>query len=50
MKKVTFTFVVSDKVAKEIENEIIWGKWANAFSVLEEKSKNSKYDCEEYEG
>ena len=50
MKKVTFTFVVSDKVAKDIENEFIWGKWANAFSVLEENCEESDYDIEEYEG
>lgn len=51
MKKVTFTFIVSDDVLEnEISNELIFGSYAEAARIADEFSTDSDYKVEEYEG
>ena len=34
MKKVTMTFVVSDSIADDVQNEMTWGEMGNAARIL----------------
>lgn len=47
MKKVTLTFVVENKVAESISNELTWGEMGNAASILNEKCVESDYNIED---
>lgn len=47
MKKVTMTFVVTNKVAESISNELAWGEMANAARILNENCVESDYDIED---
>lgn len=49
MKKVTLTFVVSDKVADDIQNDLEWGEMGNVANTLNENCEQSDYDIEEVE-
>lgn len=49
MKKVTLTFIVSDKVADDIQNELSWGEMANAAAYLNFNCQESDYDIEDYQ-
>lgn len=47
MKKVTMTFVVDNKTAKEIENELAWGEMGNAATILNKNCVESDYNIED---
>jgi len=46
MKIVTLTFVVSDKVADDIQNDLAWGDIGNAVETLNANCDESDYDIE----
>lgn len=50
MKKVTFTFVVSDEVVEEMSNELSFGNYGSAATICEESAEDINYSIEEYEG
>ncbi len=50
MKKVTFTFIVSDDVIEEMSNELSWGNYADAARIAEENCEGVDFNIEEYEG
>lgn len=50
MKKFTFSFIVKDETIDNIQNDLLWGNWQNAFNTLEEECEESDYHQEEYEG
>ena len=47
MKKVTMTFVVSDEVANEIQNDLAWGLYDNAAKFMYENGEESRYDIDD---
>jgi len=47
MKKVTLTFIVSDEVANDIQNDFAWGEMGNAASYLNRNCVESDYDIED---
>lgn len=47
MKKVTMTFVVNNKVAKDVENELAWGEMGNAATILNRECVESDYNVED---
>ena len=49
MKKVTMTFIVSDEVADEVQNELSWGEMGNAAAYLNFNCQESGYNIENYE-
>ena len=46
MKKVTLTFIVDDKVADDVQNELSWGEMGNAASILNANCEESDYTVE----
>ena len=48
MKKVTLTFIVTDKVAEDAIREASHGEMGNAASILNGDCAESDYDIEEY--
>lgn len=44
MKKVTLTFIVPNHVLVDAENELGWGNYANAVTILDEGCVESNYD------
>jgi len=44
MKKVTLTFIVPNHVLIDAENELGWGNYANAVTILDEGGVESNYD------
>lgn len=48
MKKVTFTFIVSDKLVNVIQNELLWDNYSNAVEILKAKCKDSSYNIDDY--
>lgn len=47
MKKVTLTFIVSEKTAANASNELAWNAFANAAAIFEENCKNMYYQIDE---
>ena len=47
MKKVTLTFILSDEVANEIQNDLAWGNMSNAAHILNENCEESDYNIED---
>ena len=47
MKKVTMTFIVSDGVADNVQNEMTWGNMSNAAHILNENCEESDYNIED---
>jgi hypothetical protein len=47
MKKVTLTFVVSDDVVYDIDNDLMWGDLGHAAETLNEKCEESDYNIED---
>lgn len=44
MKKVTLSFVVSDEIAEDVQNELGWGEMGNAATILNSNCEESDYD------
>ena len=44
MKKVTLTFIVPNHVLIDVENQLDWGNYANAVTILDEGGVKSNYD------
>ena len=49
MKKVTLSFVVSDDVANDVQNDLGWGEMGNAAAYLNAHCEESDYEVEECE-
>lgn len=49
MKKVTLTFIVSDKVAEDVSNELHWGNNGNAAEIMNANCQESDYNIEDFE-
>ena len=47
MKKVTMTFIVSDEVANEIQNDLAWGLFDYAAKFMFENGEESRYDIKD---
>ena len=47
MKKVTLTFIVSDEVANEIQNDLLLGLYDNAVNYLHGNCAESDYNIED---
>ena len=47
MKKVTMTFIVSDEVANEIQNDLAWGLYDNAAKFMYENGEESRYSIKD---
>ena len=48
MKKVTMTFVVSDSIADDVQNEMTWGEMGNAARILNANCEESDWNIEDY--
>ena len=48
MKKVTLTFIVEDKIADDVQNELGWGEMGNAAAYLNSECNESDYDIKDY--